>query len=125
MASLYSMNGLLAIAIVTLVGWPASSALAREYECSEVGADWVELGWHIAARVEYKIVSGREVTFELGTGIFAWGEPRGSKYTATGFAEVDAYGYGSLVARSLTGRAEKICFTATNLDPITIYSSEF
>lgn len=119
------MKGLLAMTIATFVGWSASSALARGYECSEVGANWVELGWHVAARIKYKIVSEHDVTYELGTGVFVWGKPRGSRYTATGFTEVEAYGYGSLVARSLSGQTVKICFTATSIDPITIYSAEF
>lgn len=113
------------LTIAALIGWPATSALARGYECFEVGADWVELGWHVTARVEYQIVSEPDVAYELGTGVFAWGKPRGSKYIVTGVTEVEAYGYGSLVARSLSGKTEKICFTATGIDPITIYSAEF
>ncbi|MFT5798385.1 MAG: hypothetical protein ACI84R_002452 [Candidatus Azotimanducaceae bacterium] len=87
------MRGVFAITLVALVSLSASSAFAREYECSEVGKDWVELGWHVTARAKYKIVSERGTTYELGTGIFAWGKPRGSRYTVTGFAEIAAYGY--------------------------------
>lgn len=119
------MNIVLAIAAASAICWPTSGALARGYDCTEVGSDWVELGWHVAARVNYTVVSGGEVNYELGTGVFVWGEPRGSKYTVTGFIEVEAYGYGSLVVRSLSGQVEKICFAATSVDPITIYSAEF
>ena len=103
----------------------ASSACAREYECKDVGAAWVRLGWHVAARVEYQLVTEPDAAYEVGTGVFLWGEPRGSKYSATGFSEIEAYGLGSLVARSLSKQPLKICFTASEMEAITIFSAEF
>ncbi|MGJ8670943.1 MAG: hypothetical protein ACSHXK_15770 [Oceanococcus sp.] len=112
--------------VLTMLSFATSQkAQAANYECSEIGRDWQELGWHIAARVKYKFVTHPNTQYTIGTGVFAWGEPRGSKHTATGTTEISAYGYGSIAAKSDVLDTLKICFTASDIDPITIFSAEF
>lgn len=117
-----------AIAAVALMGLvsPLTPALAAEYLCREVGADWTWFSDHVAAAVDYVIVGQPGRRYEVGTGLSMWGAPRGFRSTHAGEASVTAWGMGALhIRRADDGPPFKVCAGASHLKPIDIIKLEF
>lgn len=117
----------LAHLLVGVVGplWLQADARASSYECKVVGDEWQRLSIHVLGSIEYVSVGPPDKPYELGTGLFLFGRPRGDRKNAVGTEKITAYGAGALFVRSKDGTSFKVCVTSDGFSPITIIKREF
>lgn len=108
-----------------------SSALAapvssQDILCKTVGPDWSWFGDHFVRSITYLAVGTPGRKFEMGTGVFAWGKPWGSKIEVTGTGKMTAYGAGALHIRQIgPGSPFKVCMSSRDIEVVKILDKEF
>lgn len=99
---------------------PASTSI-----CKDVGGSWTKLSYHVVSSINYAIAFPAGSRVEVGTGFYAFGEPRGSRYKLEQPETVSAYGIGSIHIRSLSGEKIRVCVDTSGASAITLFSREF
>jgi hypothetical protein len=103
-------------------GSPRSS----DPRCKLVGDDWTWFSDHVALTVTYVVQGSSTRNYEVGTGVSAFGKPRGRKVQLRGKNEVTAYGMGALHVRVVDGGSPTtICVAQGDLSTITFVDIEF
>jgi len=100
--------------------------LAHAERCKQATDLWTWFSDHLVTSVTYVIQGPRGRIYEVGTGIKAWGAPRGTIHRGTEKIEVTAYGIGAIHVRlSDGGGAGTICVAEGNLSTINFLDIEF
>lgn len=116
------MRRLLITGSALLVSGASHSAA---YICKQVGPDWQELSFHVLSSIEYVVVGPAGKQYEIGTGLWVFGRPRGTRDTGRGVTRITAFGVGGLYVRSIAGDEFKVCATSEGVSPITIINEQF
>jgi hypothetical protein len=91
----------ISISICLLVSLPA---FAGSWTKQTVTQNWTWVENYVFASAKYRIACEPTRECEVGTGIFAFGEPRGRTMRFSGEQEISVIGFGSIHIRSIDGR---------------------
>lgn len=100
--------------------------IAHAERCKQVTDLWAWFSDHLVTSVTYVVQGPRGRIYEVGTGIKAWGAPRGTIHRGTEKIEVTAYGIGAIHVRlSDGGGPGTICVSEGNISTIDFLDIEF
>ncbi|WP_136625395.1 MULTISPECIES: hypothetical protein [Mesorhizobium] len=103
----------------------ADAAYSASYICKIVNNEWQEFSFHVVGSIDYVAVGQRGKAYELGTGVYLFGRPRGERKSGHDVTKITAIGFGALYARSKDSTQFKVCITSEGVSPITIIDKEF
>lgn len=105
--------------------------IARDAWCDDakqkdVGTSWTWLTDYAYATAEWTLNTEDGCSVEVGTGIKAFGKPRGSVHTFTGHYRFTTWGIGAIHVRSARGSTVcRVRLDQGDVGAITVYRGDF